>query len=258
MMIDQSVQLQIQTAITNLSERQKIRILHACESGSRAWGFASPDSDYDVRIIYCRSADEYLKVCDHADHLEDVVSDDLDIAGWDIKKALQLMGKSNAVVFEWLQSPIVYRSEDSVRDRLWKLAPYFFQPRTSVFHYLGTVRKSLSTIDQSQIKIKKCFYVLRPLLAALWIVVRDRIPPMEFAKLRELLTDHPSIDSIVSDLLEQKAIRNEKHLITMPSALQSFIDSTVNKCEQHAAALARRQIDFNMLDTAFREIIRSK
>lgn len=105
---------QITQQIHHVCQQQELTCLHAIESGSRAWGFASPDSDYDVRMIYVQPLDWYLQLFEAKDTFEYIQNDlfdvPFDIAGWDIRKVLRLMYKSNALVFEWLNSPIVYHS----------------------------------------------------------------------------------------------------------------------------------------------------
>lgn len=101
--------------LNEIEEKENVKILHAVESGSRAWGFASPDSDYDVRFIYVRKKEDYLTLCEKSDVIEWQLDETLDINGWDLKKALQLFHKSNATLFEWSNSPIVYRISKSLK-----------------------------------------------------------------------------------------------------------------------------------------------
>lgn len=112
--------------LQEIEKTHQLRVLYACESGSRGWQFPSPDSDFDVRFIYVRSADFYLSVAEKQDHLGFPIDDELDIYGWDLKKVLQLTGKSNTTPFEWLQSPIVYREVEGFRSDLWALSQHFF------------------------------------------------------------------------------------------------------------------------------------
>jgi uncharacterized protein len=246
---------QIHQALSDLRTQHGIRVLHACESGSRAWGFASPDSDYDVRIVYCYDQRGYLRVFDVCDQIELPITGELDVAGWDLRKTLRLLARSNAVVFEWLQSPILYGGEPRARDALWQVALEVFDPKACINHYLGIVRSSLSTVDSGGISIKKVFYVLRPLLAAYWIAERRSVPPMEFEPLRDMLENHPSIQSIVDDLLKEKAMSAEKHRIPLCPALQRFVDDTRLRCQSIAEKLPKGTADITRLDTVFRELV---
>jgi uncharacterized protein len=249
------IQDQIQQSLRSIQIREGVRIIHACESGSRAWGFASPDSDYDVRILYMHPVEDYLRVHDIPGHITDEISGDLDVSGWDLRKALRLVGRSNAVVFEWLQSPVVYQSQKTLRDMLWQSALECFQPKNCILHYLGTVHKSLSTIDQGTIRIKKYFYVLRPLLAAMWIVKTNKVPPMEFAALKPILDDYPIARAIVDELWEKKKESIESARVAIYPELQSFIDQAVDTCKRTASSLEHRPYDVRSLDATFRRCL---
>ena len=152
------------------SERQ-VRVLFACESGSRAWGFASRDSDYDVRFLYVHRRDWYLSVEDRRDVIEEPIADDLDVSGWELRKALRLLRKSNPPLLEWLKSPVVYRHDPVFAAEFGALATEFYSPRRCFAHYLhmafGNWRDYLR--DREEVSLKKYLYVFRPLLACRWI-----------------------------------------------------------------------------------------
>ena len=145
-----------------------VTILWACESGSRAWGFESSDSDYDVHFIYSRHRDDYCRVSPLRDVIEMPISDELDISGWDISKALGLLRKSNPPLLEWLQSPIVYDQFEGFKESFWELCKQYFCPRSCMYHYMSMVkRNSRAYLDADQIRLKRYFYMLRPLLSCL-------------------------------------------------------------------------------------------
>lgn len=100
----------INEELDKIERKEGVRILHAVESGSRAWGFASPDSDYDVRFVYVRPKEDYLRLDEPKDVIEWQLDEVLDINGWDLKKALRQFAKGNVTLFEWSESPIVYRT----------------------------------------------------------------------------------------------------------------------------------------------------
>lgn len=162
-----------------IEEKEHVKILLAVESGSRAWGFASPDSDYDVRFLYVRTREDYLQLDPLRDVIEQPINDLLDINGWDLQKALRLMYKSNPTLFEWLKSPIIYM-ETEFADEMRRVMSDYFSVRHSLYHYIsmaeGNYKKYLRT---EMVKAKKYFYVLRPLLAGQWIL------ESEIAGLRE-------------------------------------------------------------------------
>jgi len=213
------------------TERQfDIRILYACESGSRAWGFASPDSDYDVRFIYAHRMDYYLSIDDQRDVVELPINDVLDINGWELRKALRLFRKSNAPLFEWLQSPIVYRGDPTFVGEMRVLMSTNFSPRAGVHHYLSMARSVFeSELSREIVKLKKYFYALRPILAAKWIADKKSVPPIEFESLRVFMPDR--INTLVDELLSIKGKVDENFMIEKKSEINAFIDEGIRYCE---------------------------
>lgn len=149
--------------LAHIEKEHSIRILFACESGSRGWGFPSPDSDYDVRFIYIRNLSEYLSVKTIKDSMDFPIDKELDINGWDLRKALNLLTKSNVSPFEWLQSPIIYFQEDHFAEEMKQLTDSYFCPCVHVRHYLGIVKIAMNQIENDQINIKKTIlYIASP------------------------------------------------------------------------------------------------
>lgn len=137
-------------------EAQKgVQILFACESGSRAWGFASPDSDYDIRFIYKHDLDYYLSLWEQPDVIEFMTEDDLDGSGWDLRKTVKLLAKSNAPLLEWLYSPVVYFQDDAFVQQMQALATECFSPIASLHHYLGTTKNFMEACQAEEVKLKK-------------------------------------------------------------------------------------------------------
>jgi predicted nucleotidyltransferase len=224
----------ISVALANLEATHNIQILYACESGSRAWGFPSPDSDYDVRFIYVHALDWYLGLDEGPDTLNFPVDDELDLAGWELRKTLRLLRGSNAALFEWLQSPIVYHEAPGFRARLAPLLPLAFNLKAGLHHYLGQLRRGVEEdLAGEEVRLKRLFYALRSALAARWIRERRTLPPMEFAPLRELLP--AELQGIVDDTLVQKAFSNEKTVVPRPAALVAFLAA------EYAAGQAARE-----------------
>lgn len=178
----------IQQQLNQIQQLHNIKIIHACESGSRAWGFPSPNSDYDIRFIYLRPLEKYLAIEKETGELSFPITCELDIKGWDLKKTLQLIQKSNTTPFEWLQSPIIYQQQTQLSQQLWQLCTQYFNPRGNVHHYLGIATSAKQNLNGRQIKIKKLFYILRPLLCALWYIHHNQIAPMTTTSLMQLLT----------------------------------------------------------------------
>jgi predicted nucleotidyltransferase len=231
------VHARIQTAITQLEARHGIRILYACESGSRAWGFPSPDSDYDVRFIYAHSAAWYLTLDDGPDMLSFPVDDELDLGGWELRKTLKLLRGANAALFEWLQSPVVYREAAGFRAALKPLLPACWNPRAGLHHYLGQLRRGVEEdLTGEQVRLKRLFYALRSALAARWIQQRPtEVPPMEFAQLRALLP--PDLNDAVEALLARKATADEKTTVPQPAVLVAYLQQEYDTAQIARAAL---------------------
>ena len=224
----------IATALAALEAERSIRILYACESGSRAWGFSSPDSDFDVRFIYCHPPAWYLRLDEGPDTLNFPIDDELDLGGWELRKALRLLRGSNAALFEWLQSPIVYHEALGFRAQLAPLLPPSFNLKAGLHHYLGQLRRGVEEeLVGEEVRLKRLFYALRSALAARWIRKRRALPPMEFAPLRQLLP--PDLLGVVNELLVQKAVSNEKTMVTRPAALVAWL------AEEYAAGQAARE-----------------
>ena len=175
----------IREKLMEIEHSEKCRILLAVESGSRAWGFPSPDSDYDVRFIYVRPIEHYLKLEQTRDVIELPINDLLDMNGWDLKKALCLLHRSNPTVFEWFSSPIIYKQTDFVK-KFKPILHHYFSSKSGLWHYLhmaeGNYREYL---QGDMVKAKKYFYVLRPILACRWILEKQVPPPMRFSELVE-------------------------------------------------------------------------
>lgn len=139
--LDDAMRARVLRELDALERRHRVRVLYACESGSRAWGFPSPDSDYDVRFIYVHEPEWYLRVMPQRDVIEQPISDALDLSGWELRKALRLLHDSNPALSEWLQSPLVYRADPQALRLLRALAPEFRSERKCRWHYLAMARK---------------------------------------------------------------------------------------------------------------------
>ena len=241
--------------LTAIEQKEGVRILYACESGSRAWGFASPDSDYDVRFIYVQPRNNYLSIHLQRDVIELPVDSSLDINGWDIRKALQLFLKTNAPLYEWLQSPIVYKEPNAFARELRALMPTFFSLRSGCHHYLAMAYNAMTNdLSADAVKLKKYFYALRPALACGWVLEKRTVPPMEFRALRTLVTD-PHWNDAVNRLLEQKTHSDEKTLISPVPVLQDWLAATLPRYKAEADAILAVKHEPERLDALFRKYI---
>lgn len=180
-----NVQELIAEKLSEIERTERVKILHAVESGSRAWGFASPDSDYDVRFIYVRREADYLRLEQTKDFINWELNETLDINGWDLRKALQQFHKSNVTLYEWSNSPVVYRTTPEWEEVKQAVAGYF-SVKSGMYQYYGTAKSNFNEYLQGDlVKYKKYFYVLRPLLACAWISERRTPPPVLFDRLSE-------------------------------------------------------------------------
>ncbi len=217
----------IQERLQEIEHRENVAIFYACESGSRAWGFPSANSDYDVRFLYVRPVEWYLSITDPRDVIEYPVSDQLDLSGWDIKKALRLFRKSNPPLFEWLGSPIVYKERFDIADKMRALAKEYYSPLACIHHYLhmaeGNYRQYLKG---EEVWIKKYFYVLRPLLAIQWLEQGNGVAPTAFSVLVDKLLPSGSLRTAIEALIEKKRAGDELARGPRIPVLSDFI-----KCE---------------------------
>ena len=171
-MIDSSIKEEIVNRFKMTEKKYNVNILMAIESGSRAWGFASPNSDYDVRFIYVNRADWYLAVDleDKRDVIEYPIVDDIDLNGWDVRKALKLFWKSNPAFIEWIQSPISYIDDRSFRDECLNLLPEIYSVEKGIYHYRSMAKTNYrGYLREDRVPLKKYFYVLRPLFSIQWL-----------------------------------------------------------------------------------------
>lgn len=189
--------------LKEIEEKEDIKILHCIESGSRAWGFESPDSDYDVRFIYVRKKDFYLRLDKTRDVIEWELNDTLDINGWDLQKALQLLHNSNPTIYEWNNSPIVYKTTPEW-EKVSKILNKYFLSKSVLYHYLSTAKSNYREyLKTENVRLKKYFYVLRPILACKWIINEGTPPPMLFTTLMNKYLDKDLV-SDVKNLLDLK------------------------------------------------------
>jgi predicted nucleotidyltransferase len=221
----------IESALCQIEEEQGVRVLYACESGSRAWGFASQDSDYDVRFIYVHEPKWYLSIADHRDVIERMLPGDLDVSGWELRKALRLFRKSNPPLLEWMTSPIVYRENAAFMTRLRSLMAVHYVPGSCFRHYLhmaeGNVRGYLTG---EVVRTKKYLYVLRPLLGCRWIEQERGPVPMEFELLFATIDD-PSVVKAIKSLVERKRSGGELESAGRDDVLSDFIEKELARLQ---------------------------
>jgi predicted nucleotidyltransferase len=246
----------INSRLTEIESDNNIKIVYACESGSRAWGFPSANSDYDVRFIYIHPIEWYLSINEKRNVIEYPINEQLDINGWDLKKALQLLQKTNPPLLEWLGSPIVYFEKYSVAEKMRELAKEYYSPSACLYHYLHMARGNFREYLQGDIIwIKKYFYVLRPLLAMKWIEEGLGIVPTDFNVTLEKLTLAAELKESVANLLESKRSGNELDKGEKIPVISNFIESELGRWENSGIPKSVVASHGNKLDEFFRESI---
>jgi len=255
-MWERDVLAEIEQELTKIEEGKQVRILLAVESGSRAWGFASPDSDYDVRFIYMRRPEDYLRLEERKDVIEWQLDKVLDINGWDLRKALVQFHRGNATLFEWSNSPIVYRGTE-LWERIYAEAGSCFSRKAAVCHYYGTARSAyMGYLQKEQVSYKKYFYALRPLLACRYIEQYDRMPPVPFGEL--LRQDMPSLlRQEIDHLLERKKVTEEKDKNPQIPAIREFIAQELERQKALGDAMEDdRRRDWEGLNRLFYRVLK--
>lgn len=247
---------QINDGLELIKNHYKVKILYACESGTRAWGVNSPDNDYNIRFIYIHTPDWYLSIRDQKDSIELFVDKQFGIVGWDIRKALRSFGKSNVAVFSWLRSPIVYESQDNFADILQDLENEYFSPKVATKHYLGLVQRTWERYaNKPKITLKTYLSGLRALLSAIWITKYQTAPPMKFAKLLVLLEDYLPIQKEIKHLLELSSANGANYIIDAIPLLDKFVKTGMKICDEATTRLEKIRPDITQLNDLFREFV---
>jgi len=256
--IDGAVREQIMRALRDIERSQAVTVLFACESGSRGWGFASPDSDYDVRFIYVNRLPWYLAVSPRRDVIEVPISGDLDINGWDLRKALGLMRESNPTLLEWLRSPVVYREDEQTMPRFRSLSEAVFSNARGWHHYSSMAKKNFREhLQAEEVRYKKYLYVLRPLLAARWIRSQVGVPPMRFAELAQRTLDAARDAALIDEinaLLEVKMRAGEAATSPRWPRIHAFIEAEL-AANAAQPVVPLPQTDASGLDQLFCETV---
>jgi predicted nucleotidyltransferase len=249
------IHAQIEAELERIEREQGVGIVYACESGSRAWGFESADSDYDVRFLYVHPTEWYLRVVPGGDVIEPPIEGLLDLAGWDLRKALRLLQKSNPPLLEWLQSPLVYREQSSVVQRIRDLMPHYYQPAACHYHYLHMAQGNYRDFLQGDmVWLKKYFYVLRPVLACRWIERGLGVVPIQFQILVEGVLDEDDVKAAVQDLVRRKKAGEELDRGPHLPVLSGFLAREVDRLSTLTAPAAVRTSGAR-LDQVFRECL---
>lgn len=205
------VRPEVARRLREVEQQHNLGIVFACESGSRAWGFASNDSDFDVRFIFVRPRHEYLKLNPPKDAFDLHQDQDFDLAGWDIRKTAELMRRCNPPLMEWLDSPIIYETDDVISPKLVDLRVQYFDAKKAAHHYLslaaGVWHKYIA--DNPNPVRKKYLYVIRPLACIRYIAMHNTQPPTLFDDVLEAIDWSADVRGAIDQLVSQKRSAGE-------------------------------------------------
>lgn len=262
--IDPAKRAAVLDALQRIEREHDVRVLFACESGSRGWGFSSPDSDYDARFVYVHPLPWYLSVNEETgpgepqrDVIELPIADDLDVSGWDLRKTLRLVAKSNPTLLEWLCSPVVYGQDDDATATLRTLVDESYSPLSSWHHYRSMAEANFrGYLRGEQVRTKKYLYVLRPVLACLWIERVGSPPPMAFEKLLDRLLPSGDLRADIERLLAKKRASAEVEDGPRVPSISAFLEFELERMATMAPMLERGSgIGRGRLDAVFRKMI---
>ena len=249
-------------ALKQIETDYRVKVLYACESGSRAWGFPSQDSDYDVRFIYVHHPDYYVSIDPvgigaKRDVIELPINDLLDITGWELTKALKLFRKSNPPLLEWLQSTIVYYQAYSTIDTMKEWKKDIFAPHSCLYHYLNMAAANFRQyLKGDTVRSKKYFYALRPILAARWIEQFNTFPPIEFQTLVDRLVPEGPLKEEILLLLKRKMAGDELASETRIDLINEFLEAELPRLQAYAKSLRQEIGDpTQQLDSLFRQTL---
>lgn len=241
--------------LLEIEKQEQVRILLAVESGSRAWGFASPDSDFDVRFIYVRKQADYLRLDAVPDVIEWQLDDVLDINGWDLRKTLTQFYRGNAGIFEWANSPVVYR-KTALWDWIYERVKAYFSKKAAVYHYYGTAKSTFQKFLQGErVSCKKYFYALRPLLACRYIEEYKTAPPVLFSELLKMDLQE-DVRRGIEELLQVKKVTGEKEEGLHVPVVWDFIQGELKRQEEIVEQMTDDRVrNWDILNEVFLEVL---
>jgi len=243
----------IKAILNNIEIARKIKILFACETGSRAWGFPSPDSDYDVRFIYMHERDWYLSLSKQKDTVE-FMDGTLDATGWDLKKSLGLLKKSNAPLIERFMSPIEYYEVQAFKAAFKKLVESYYSPVVVFYHHYSLAKKIWLELETSDaVKLKSYFYLTRSLLSCNWIIKEKSVLPMHMEGLMTQVDEE--YRNWLRHLVNLKATKGERYLHPKDRILTSYAERLWSFIEQAKDNLGVNKLDTSLLNAFFLKTI---
>jgi predicted nucleotidyltransferase len=246
----------MENILFEIERKKQVKILYACETGSRAWGFPSPDSDYDIRFIYMHEVDWYLSLSQKKDTIEHM-DGDLDITGWDLKKSLSLLKKSNATLIERFQSPIQYYEVPGFSVEFRRLVESYYSPTAVFFHHYSLAKKFREELgDKTEFKLKSFFYMLRSLLSCHWIILDSSVLPMHIEGLMRHTDEN--IRERIRKLIELKAGVGEKYLHKKDGFLDEWVMDSFETIEKGRQNLGVSKTGISPLNEFFLKMLYAK
>ncbi|WP_449540283.1 nucleotidyltransferase domain-containing protein [Ferdinandcohnia sp. Marseille-Q9671] len=248
--------------LQQIEKEYDIKILYACEAGSRTWGISSDSSDYDIRFIYIHKIDWYLSIDHKRDVLEFPKEDQLNIpiqslvdaSGWELTKALRLFRKSNPALLEWLHSSIVYYQESSLLENIQKLEPIVFSPVPCIYHYAKMAKANFKRIQEKGADIKTYINVIRPLLVATYIMKNHKVDTLNVHSLIETLLPESELKTSIQTVLEMKS--NKEMIHNRIPIIDQFIEEQIDHLEKYVSAIEPAiENPTNKLDQLFRDTL---
>jgi uncharacterized protein len=240
---------EINKVLTEIEQKKKIKILYACETGSRAWGFPSPDSDFDIRFIYMHERDWYLSLNQRKDTIE-IMDGDLDITGWDLKKCLTLLKKSNAPLIERFQSPIPYFEMDGFKKEFNLLLENYYSPTAVFYHHYSLAKKFWEDVkDAEEYKLKNWFYMVRSMLSCNWIIQDKSVLPMDINGLMKYISAERK--GQIEEMIKLKSKVGEKYLHPKDEELNNWINGLFKMLDSSQSNLGVNKTDMAILNKFF-------
>lgn len=248
--LDGRVVRSIDHRLDDVQREHSVRILWAVESGSRAWGFPSPDSDYDARFLFLRPTTDYLSPWLARDVIETPLDGIYDVNGWDLRKALDLMTRGNATPLEWLRSPIVYGGDPAAAAALLDLAHRIAEPELLGRHYASVGRQQwersgAAASEGALARLKGVFYAVRPAAVLHWMSLHADapVPPMRLQALLDEAPPPAGVVDAISELLELKAQTREMGAGPVPDPIRRFVDDQLYAPRWEGTGQRRRPVD---------------
>lgn len=245
--------------LNQVEQGNNVKVLLAVESGSRAWGFHSAESDWDVRFVYVHKLDWYLKVNEGRDVIEHMYDDDVDLVGWELRKTMRLFQKSNPALMEWLHSPIIYRADEGFLSRMRALEPAYFNPIKTMYHYGSIyIKHDKRYLQNAAYPLKRFLYYLRGILACRWVEERQSMPPVLFSELVNGTVEEDAIRQKINELLVLKRQSKENDLKEVDSDLVEYARHWADHFEQTISSFRPEMIHADnapQLDALLRDMV---